>query len=245
MKLGRLPYVPDARDYSLVRVAALPEAPASTSYMQKARPPWDMYGNDRAGCCAFAALCHGIQLQSANGRGEVQPPTGAAIEAYAGCTGYDPRTGRNDNGTVMRQALQWFRKQGVGGQFVPYFVGVPLSMKTLRQAMALFGGLYVGVDLPLSAQNAKVWDVPSSQTWGPEWKRGSWGGHAVWFGDYDNWGVKLITWGAEKQASWAWVRQYLSEAWAVYSPLLFDGNGKSPMGHNTGEVFTWIEQARA
>lgn len=244
MMLGRLPYTPDARDYQLARASSLPAPPESTSYRKNARPPWDMYGNDRAGCCAFAALCHGIQLQSANGRGEVQPASEAAIEAYAKCTGYDPRTGRNDNGTNMRQALQWFRKNGVGGELIPYFVAVSMNMAALKQAMAFFGGLYVGLDLPRSAENQKVWDIPAGRL-GRDWARGSWGGHAVWFADYDSWGVHLVTWGAEKQASWAWVREYLGEAWAVYSPLWFDEKGRSPTGLNTADMYDWIIQARA
>ena len=59
----------------------------------------------------------------------------------------------------------------------------PAPSTQLAQAIWLFGGAYVGVELPLRAQDQDVWDVPA--TLGPEDEPGSWGGHAIYLVGYD------------------------------------------------------------
>ena len=50
-------------------------------------------------------------------------------------------------------------------------------------AIWLFGGAYIGVELPISAQTQDVWDVPANLT--PDDEPGSWGGHAVYLVGYE------------------------------------------------------------
>ena len=50
-------------------------------------------------------------------------------------------------------------------------------------AIWLFGGAYIGVEFPITAQNQDVWDVPAKP--GPKDEPGSWGGHAVYLVGYD------------------------------------------------------------
>lgn len=54
----------------------------------------------------------------------------------------------------------------------------------IATAIWLFGGAYIGVELPLTAQNQEVWDVPARP--GPDDEPGSWGGHAVYVVGYDS-----------------------------------------------------------
>ena len=91
----------------------------------------------------------------------------------------------------------------------------------MKQAIALFGGLYIGLSLPLSAQTQDVWDVDTS----PNGKRGSWGGHCVFVPDYDATGLTCITWGAPKKMTWPFWGTYCDEAHALLSP-----NWKAPAG---------------
>ncbi|MGO8790269.1 MAG: hypothetical protein ACLQVL_23205 [Terriglobia bacterium] len=53
----------------------------------------------------------------------------------------------------------------------------------IATAIWLFGGAYIGVELPITAQNQDVWDVPANP--GPNDEPGSWGGHAVYLVGYD------------------------------------------------------------
>ena len=53
----------------------------------------------------------------------------------------------------------------------------------IRQSIALFGGVYIGLALPLTAQNQDVWDVVPNG--GANAEEGSWGGHCVYVPKYD------------------------------------------------------------
>jgi hypothetical protein len=53
----------------------------------------------------------------------------------------------------------------------------------IATAIWLFGGVYIGVELPIAAQTQDVWDVPANP--GAEDEPGSWGGHAVYLVGYD------------------------------------------------------------
>ena len=53
----------------------------------------------------------------------------------------------------------------------------------IATAIWLFGGAYIGVELPITAQNQDVWDVPANLT--PNDEPGSWGGHAIYLVGYD------------------------------------------------------------
>ena len=53
----------------------------------------------------------------------------------------------------------------------------------IATAIWLFGGAYIGVELPVTAQKQDVWDVPANP--GPNDEPGSWGGHAVYLVGYD------------------------------------------------------------
>jgi hypothetical protein len=59
----------------------------------------------------------------------------------------------------------------------------PAPVPDIATAIWLFGGAYIGVELPIRAQNQDVWDVPANP--GPEDEPGSWGGHAIYLVGYD------------------------------------------------------------
>jgi hypothetical protein len=59
----------------------------------------------------------------------------------------------------------------------------PAPSPDVATAIWLFGGAYIGVELPISAQNQDVWDVSANP--GPDDEPGSWGGHALYLVGYD------------------------------------------------------------
>jgi hypothetical protein len=94
----------------------------------------------------------------------------------------------------------------------------------VRAACYLLNGLYIGLSLPLSAQNQSTWDVVDGQDAYP----GSWGGHCVYVKAYNNDGLTCVTWGKSKKMTWPFFQKYCDEcfgiidnrnSWMVSSPL--------------------------
>ena len=59
----------------------------------------------------------------------------------------------------------------------------PDTCSLISTAIWLFGGAYLGVNLPIAAQKQDVWDVPENP--GLDDEPGSWGGHAVYLVGYE------------------------------------------------------------
>ncbi len=139
------------------------------------------------------------------------------LSAYSAITGYDPKTGANDNGAVETDVLNYWRKTGIAGhQILAYTALEPGNRQHVKDAVDLFGGCYIGVALPLSAQNQDVWSVPPGGATG-DGAPGSWGGHAVPVVAYDSHGPTVITWGAPMRMTWSFWQTYCDEAYAVLS----------------------------
>jgi len=133
----------------------------------------------------------------------------------------------------------------------------PAPPQEIATAIWLFGGAYIGVELPIRAQTQDVWDVVGDA--GMEDEPGSWGGHAVYLVGYEsansrgagpatasrNTGagnapattgmgnrgsLTCITWGQQKKMTWAWFDKYCSEAYALISKDWIKASGLAPCG---------------
>jgi hypothetical protein len=152
--------------------------------------------------------------------------------ARRGETALAPAPPATDNGAVELDVLNYWRQQGIAGHKIDAYAAFDADdLQTVRQAVALFGGAYIGLALPLSARQQAVWDVPSL------WSRlrnqdapGSWGGHAVPVLAYDPDGLTCITWGAKKRMTWQFFAQYCNEAYAPLSHDWLTAQGKDPEG---------------
>jgi hypothetical protein len=105
----------------------------------------------------------------------------------------------------------------------------------VRQASTLFGGIYIGLELPVTAQDQDVWAVPAGGAKGPG-APGSWGGHAVNVVGYDAHGLTVITWGAKKRMTWAFWDAYCEEAYALLSRDFIRASGKAPSGFSLAQL---------
>jgi hypothetical protein len=173
---------------------------------------------------------------SSNNASEVVLSDDAVLKAYSAISGYDPQTGANDNGAVEIDVLNYYRKVGIAGRKLGAYVAVnPVSLKEIEEAIYLFGGVYVGVALPLGSQSQKVWTLPNRiQQRRPEWQPGSWGGHAIPIVNYDRSkkAFDCITWGERKRMSYDWFVAYCQEAYALLAPEWFNGTKKAPNGYD-------------
>ena len=132
----------------------------------------------------------------------------------------------------------------------------------MKQAIANLGGVYIGLDLPLTAQSQTVWNVVDE---GPKtfWQKflaifthgrfgdpsdpGSWGGHAVFCPDYDSFDVTgetvtCITWGGLMKMTKAFWMKYCSECHALASKAFLNSQGVSPL---KVDITGLVQDARA
>jgi len=192
---------------------------------------WGMMLNDKIGDCTCAAAAHLIQDWTSNDDTEVTLSDDDVLKAYEAVSGYDPKTGDNDNGAVEIDVLNYWRKTGIGAhKFDAYVALEPKNHEHIRDSIHLFGGCYVGLALPVSAQTQRTWTVPPGGTSG-RGAPGSWGGHAVILTGYNPRRVTCITWGEEKQMTWGFIDAYMDEAYALLSiDDWLHGDRKAPNG---------------
>lgn len=174
--------------------------------------PFPMYLNDRLGDCAIASPAHEIGAWTAKESGKaVLFSDQDIISAYSACSGYDPRTGANDNGCVLETVQEYWLRTGIGGRKIVAYAEIDPNDTTLvRQATHLFGGLTIGLLMPAAWQNQTgpngVWGTGGGYNYQP----GTWGGHAVPVVGYDAQFLYVVTWGQVQKLTW--------EALRVYSP---------------------------
>ncbi len=146
---------------ALPRKLALPPAPRSVDWTTKI-PSWPMFANDTIGDCTAAAAAHMIQCWTANASDAFTPTDAQVIAAYSATGHYIVGDAATDQGAVELDVLNFWRQQGIAGHKIDAYVSFsPQNFEHTRQAINLFGGIYIGLALPLSAQNQDVWDVPS------------------------------------------------------------------------------------
>ena len=86
------------------------------------------------------------------------------------------------------------------------------SLDSLKQAIAYFGGVYVGIQVPSNAQDQFRAGLPWTLV--PGWQHQQIeGGHAVPLLGYDDQYLYAITWGAVQPMAWDWWSTYSDEAW--------------------------------
>ena len=218
-------------------LSALPPVPPARAW-DKGIANWGQMMNDRLGDCTCAAAGHAVQVWTANVGKELTVPDSAVLAAYEAAGGYVPGHPGTDNGAVMLDVLNLWRKAGIGGHRIDAFADVqPFHQAMVKAAVDLFGGIYVGLNLPASAQDqvGSLWWTVSGGAAAP----GSWGGHCVQIVDYDftnpqpaNQTLTCITWGALQKMTWRFFARYCDEAYVVLSPDWATGTQNAPSGFN-------------
>jgi hypothetical protein len=215
--LGKLPVRTDVRTLRLPRYVDLTKLPPppETLDLTKGVQDWPMYANDRIGDCTTAAAGHMIEAWTEASSGKaVEIAEGSVLRAFDAVKVVDPRTG--EEGAIELDVLKHWRKAGIGGHRIGAFAAVPVHNEPLvRTGAWLFGGLYIGLSLPLTAQNQEVWDWDG--TWSGDARPGSWGGHAVDVVRYGADGLTVVTWGRLQLMTWSFWEHYCDEAYCIIS----------------------------
>jgi len=242
LKLGKQAARHDPRTLLLASYVtpALPTPPAEFDLTTKVKN-WGMMDNDQIGDCTCAAAGHLIMEWTANaGKKMVTPSDNEIVAAYSAITGYNPTTGANDNGAVEIDVLNYWRQTGIAGDQIGAYIALePANHIHIMDSVYIFGGCYIGLQLPISAQdqvkNHQPWSVPPGGTTG-DGKPGSWGGHAVPVMAYDARGVTVVTWGALQTMTWTFWEAYCEEAYAIVSDDYLTGKKKTPQGFSMQQL---------
>jgi hypothetical protein len=228
-KLGKRPRREDRlnrtlrfKDYRLPTV--LPTPPVEISYVVEVGN-WPMLLNDQLGDCVIASMGHMVQQWTcfASDGSATQVMTDAeALAAYESIGGYNPTDPNTDNGCDMLTALNYWRQNGiqVAGNIhkIGGFVSIDVdNLDELREAVWLFGNAFVGVELPVSVQNADAWTVPDGGIYGKSGQPGGWGGHCIPVMAESPETATCITWGQRLKMSHNFYDDYCDEAYAVLS----------------------------
>jgi hypothetical protein len=227
--LGKLPVRTDVRTLSFGRYVdpgRLPPPPDAFDETAGVES-WPMYANDRIGDCTTAAAAHMIAAWTAAGRGHaIELPERYVLDAFDHVKRMDPF--RGEEGAVELDVLRYWRKLGIGGHRIGAYARVAVHDEQLVQTAAwLFGGLYIGLQMPLTAHVQPVWDWTGSLS-GPALP-GSWGGHAVDVVRYDRTGLTVVTWGRLQELTWSFWARYCDEAYCILSDD-FLKQGNAPNG---------------
>lgn len=230
MKLGKKHPRVDHRTLKLSAYLApsLPAPPPARDWTMGVQD-WGMMLNDQLGDCTCASVGHFQQLVTMNTSTMFTPTDDQILAAYEAVGGYKPGDESTDNGAVEIDVLNYYRTTGVAGRkLLAYADPSPADKTHVMQAINLFGCVYIGLALPITAQDQILWDVVNG-IFHRGTSPGSWGGHAVICPAYDDEGLTCITWGEPKKMTWAFWNKYCDESHALLSSDWIGAKG-SPSG---------------
>ena len=244
MKLGKLEPKHDRNIPTLSTYTVnLPAPPASVDYSSKVKK-WPMMKNDVLGDCTIAACGHIIQQWTTYNNKPVVFTDDQIIGLYEKITGYNPSNPATDCGGIETNVLNYWLKNGLYQHTLSGYCSLePNNHNEIMDAIYWFGNVYIGVALPLSAQNQTVWSVPSGGPVGAG-TPGSWGGHAVPVVGYDSRGLTVVTWGSLQKMTWQFWNNYCDEAYALLSPDWTE-SGKNPQGLDFKQLEKDMETLKA
>lgn len=225
VKSGRLPYRHDSRTLDLadyLQHENLSKIPGAYNWGKNIDPSrWGVLGNLKINDCTCAAAGHLIMTWTANIGKFHKPTTKAIVKAYTDISGFNAITDGIGKPIEAIKVLKYWRKHGIDDHKIIAFAKLDFkNRQQLKHAIFLYGGCYVGINLPKSAEKqfneSKKWTVPRSGTEGLG-KPGSWIGHAMLITGYSKYEVTAITWGKVVKLSLDFWETYVDESYAIFS----------------------------
>lgn len=191
---------------------------------------WRVLANDLRGCCVWSGAAHEhMLLGTVAGKGMVFNDDGV-LGDYAAVTGFNPDIPASDQGTVVRDAMNYRRQTGIIDAFgnrhkIAAYVSIePRNLAHIYAAMYLFGCVGIGVLFPDSAMDQFHDEEPWSVVPGPMPSSG----HYVSLVAKRRHPV-CVTWGKLQEISETFLLTYCDEAWAFLTDDWIR-DGKSPEG---------------
>lgn len=192
-------------------------------------PVYPIDGNATYGDCTIAGVDHLSRAFSALFKEPYAPPTEQALTAE-----YFDLTGGQDSGLNEEFVLNEWYKNGLFGTKIAGFAPVSTtSLLQQHQAISLYGGAYLGIRCPASAQRAfqKEQETGVVVPWQYEGEQTEDGHCVVALGYGPNGGLHCATWGGVAVLSPSFLAHYLDECWCVLSQQLVEAK-KDTLGIN-------------
>ncbi|NHN88288.1 C1 family peptidase [Acetobacter conturbans] len=217
-KLGKKPARLDPRTYRLAAPLSfrLPAPPPSVNWAPTAI--WPMWCNDTLGCCTQVSVASAIRTWTGAALTPITLADGEVVANYSAESGYVPGQSATDQGGVEVDVLSRWCRQGYErpGQTRDYLTAFgyvdPKDTVSVHRAIAMLGGLYIGLSLPEYACSTDGdWVVD------PTADNRIAGGHAVWIHGYDDAWLYLNTWGAPRRMSYEFFAANCDEAYGLIS----------------------------
>ena len=263
LPLGKKPFTPKSKDLHLkayINKAAIitdAQIPGSLDWQAFSCPTGglpvpdiDALGNDAAGCCVFAGPGHMVNMINAQTGNQTRVTKDEVIAAYSKYSGYNPETGANDDGYVVREMLGNWKSDGLYGTNVLAYALVDWRDPEEATIASWLGcGTIGGYSLPLAAQGQtddqgrQLWDIPKGG-WPSGKGPGSWGGHCMWLRGAS---PKLMTansWGETTVWTMDWQTQCCDEMWVVLVDKWQEGSSRAPNGFAFSDLLSDV-RARA
>ncbi len=222
------------KDLEVYATAPIPTPPPTWAVPLQAQvtakqPVYPIDRNDRVGDCTIAGLDHLSRAFSALFKEPYSPPTEDSLEQK-----YFSFTGGEDSGLNEEFVLQKWHTEGIFGTKIAGFA--PLSTTSLlqwHQAISMYGGAYLGIQCPESAQLAfqKEQETGKLVPWTYEGSPVVGGHCVVALGYGPNGGLHCATWGGIAVLTPSFLAHYLDEAWVVLSQQLVEAK-KDTLGLN-------------
>ena len=254
--LGRKPAVFEPRTPLLAAALSghLPDPPAACDHGARfaSWPLWrngDQLSNHGQtipglGDCTAVSVASAIRVLTAGRGGEIELTDEQVIGIYE-ANGYDPARPATDQGAVELDVLNRWCETGyaVGRQAPDVLTGYgavePKNHDGVRRAVAMLGGLFIGLSLPVYAvAEGAVWAAPKRRV-------PIAGGHAVFVHGYDADGLWLNSWAERKRMDWGFLDAFCDEAYGLLSRDWLEVNGSSPMREDLGAMANELRAARA
>ena len=188
-----------------------------------------LWANDRVGDCTVVGMANYSTVAAMLAQDVAVPQftLDAVLGRYSLVGGYNPNAppdqfGQNptDHGAIELDVLNGWRHEPFEGVGLVAFAVVDVhDVELLRYAVQIFGGAYVGVNLPntAKAQMGRLWAPTAGMV------PGDWGGHCTVLDGFDFRRRRRVpellhaTWGIQQRSTEAWWRACGDEA---YVPVL-------------------------
>lgn len=203
------------------------DVPQSADWLSEVAE-WPMLLNDKIGDCTAAGAGHFAQMVNWYGQRQVTPVAEAdALAMYEAVSGYDPRDPSTDVGATLQDALNYWRKTGIGGNMITAFAQIDAQdLDLVRACIAIFGGVYTGMNFPANAMS----QFNSGKPWVIKGRSRVIGGHCVPVHAYGPSGFWCVTWGRVQAMDVDFYRRYFDEVWVPIDLDWLSTSGMSPAG---------------
>jgi hypothetical protein len=221
-KFGRrLPKNAPALQLGPLLTGVVPAHPAAEDYLAALNGGWQVLGNDRYGDCVAVTWANARRLVTTTLTGHGYYPGFDQVVALYKTQ--NPGFPAEDNGMDIQTVLEYLHATGGpdGVKAVAFAKVDPASVDEVKAAIAIFGYLWVGVNV----LSVNMQEFGAGQPWDYDPASPVDGGHSILAGGYGPPGggalggdERFITWGQETSFTDSFWANEVAECWVVVWP---------------------------